>query len=355
MLSGQINFKVFGALVVAIALSARRCLGGNTEDRRWAMMYVLPRAAFFVILVSLVTWGQVAAAASASSAAKPELSPREQTIVVGRVTSNPRNNFSMIETLARYLARRLDPLGITAWDVLIAKDNRQMIGYLSEGKVDLVSEAVLSAILFSEQAGAEILLREWKKGAPWYHTVFITRKDSGIATLADLRGKKVAFEDPGSTTGFLLPVAILNRAGLETVELSSPRDGVPADKVGYAFAIEEVNIANWVARGLADAGAFGNHDWDDVSHTVAPLKELLHIFHTSKPFIRQVILARRGLRPDVTARVKDILRGMHEDPEGADVLKAYYKVKKYDEIEGEAAESFAEARRLFMLIRKELE
>ncbi len=319
------------------------------------MMYELPRAVFFVILVSLGTSGQVAAAASESGAAKPELSPREQTIVLGRVSANPKKDFPRIEMLARYLARRLDPLGITAWDVLVAKDNREMIGYLSEGKVDLVSEAVFSALLFFEEAGAEILLREWKKGAPWYHTVFITRKDSGIATLADLPGRKVAFEDPGSTTGFLLPLAILNRAGLETVELTSPRDGVPADKVGYAFAIEEVNIAIWVTRGLADAGAFGNHDWDSLAKTPAQLKEHLRIFRTSKPFIRQVILARRGLRPDVKARVKDILRGMNEDPEGADVLKAYYTVKKYDEIEGEAAKSLAEARRLFMLIQKELE
>lgn len=319
------------------------------------MMYELLRATFFVILVSLGTSGQVAAAASASSAAKPELSSREQTIVLGRVSTDPKKNFPKIEMLARYLARRLEPLGIRAWDVLVAQDNREMIGYLSEGRVDLVSEAVFSALLFSEKAGTEILLREWKKGAPWYHSVFITRKDSGIATLADLRGRKVAFEDPGATTGFLLPLAILKRAGLETVELTSPRDGVPADKVGYAFAIEELNIAAWVARGLADAGAIGSHDWDSLRDAPTLLKKQLHIFHASKPFIRQVILARRGLRPDVKARVKEILRGMHEDPEGADVLKTYYRVKKYDEIEGEAAESVAEARRLFMLIQKELE
>ena len=55
------------------------------------------------------------------------------------------------------------------------------------------------------------------------------------------------------------------------------------------------------------------------------------------------------------ARVKDILLGMHEDPEGADVLKAYYGVKKYDEIEGEVTESLSRARHIFALIRNELE
>lgn len=39
--------------------------------------------------------------------------------------------------------------------------------------------------------------------------------------------------------------------------------------------------------------------------------------------IRQVILARCGLRPDVKARVRGILHGMQEDPEAASVLKDY--------------------------------
>ncbi len=71
--------------------------------------------------------------------------------------------------------------------------------------------------------------------------------------------------------------------------------------------------------------------------------------------IRQVILARCGLRPDVKARVRGILHGMQEDPEGADILKAYYGVTKYDEIKGEVAESLSRARGVFAFIRKVLE
>ena len=107
-----------------------------------AMMYELLRPTFFVILVSLGTLGQVAAA-SASSAAKPELTSREQTLVVGRVSEDPKGNFPKIEMLARYLARRLEPLGITAWEVVIAKDNQEIISHLRSGSVDLVSESVL--------------------------------------------------------------------------------------------------------------------------------------------------------------------------------------------------------------------
>ncbi len=45
---------------------------------------------------------------------------------------------------------------------------------------------------------------------------------------------------------------------------------------------------------------------------------------------------------------------MHESPEGKKVLKKYYKVKKYDELEGEAAEHLAAARRIYANIPPDL-
>ena len=38
---------------------------------------------------------------------------------------------------------------------------------------------------------------------------------------------------------------------------------------------------------------------------------------------------------------------MHESPEGKKVLKKYYTVRKYDEIEGEAGEHLAEAHKIY--------
>ena len=42
---------------------------------------------------------------------------------------------------------------------------------------------------------------------------------------------------------------------------------------------------------------------------------------------------------------------MHKDKAGRRILKSYYKVKKYDAIEGEAKESLDESRKLFDLIQ----
>ena len=54
-------------------------------------------------------------------------------------------------------------------------------------------------------------------GRPDYHCSIIVRADSGINTVADLKGKKVAFGDIGSTSNMLCPMQVLADYGLDPV------------------------------------------------------------------------------------------------------------------------------------------
>ena len=54
-------------------------------------------------------------------------------------------------------------------------------------------------------------------GRPDYHCAIVVRADSGINTVADLKGKKVAFGDIGSTSNMLCPMQVLADYGLDPV------------------------------------------------------------------------------------------------------------------------------------------
>ena len=279
---------------------------------------------------------------------------RAQILVVGVVSSNPKSQIVQLEAMAGYLAERLGDVGIYGGAAIVARNNAEMARLLSDGAVDLFSETVFSGLYLEEAVGAEFLLREWKKGKFEYRTVIFARSDSSIRSIEGLRGKTIAFEDRGSTSAFLLPLAILKHHGFEASEIS-PREAFPADQVGFAFAKKEVNIAAWVARGISDAGAFSTGDWESADRMPVPLKTNLVIIHKSEPIMRSASLVRAGLRPELKARIKQILLEMHNDSVGRYVLKKYHLVARYDEITGDAARGLDRARLLYPLVAEEIQ
>ena len=193
---------------------------------------MIPRI-LLIAAVALVSLAPSGTGAAESTAVDRD---RDGTFVVGAVSSNPKRRIPLLEAFANYLAPKLKDLGVQRSAARVLPNNMEMVMALRNGSVDLTSETVFSALYYSEEAGADILLREWKKGISAYHTVFITRRDSPIRSIDDLRGKWVAFEDPGSTSGFLLPLSIILDHGLKVAE-DRPIDTPLVDGVTYQFVL----------------------------------------------------------------------------------------------------------------------
>ncbi len=276
---------------------------------------------------------------------------RDRTLVIGKVSTNPKKHYRYLKPMAEYVVARMHDLGIDRVEVLMARNNRQMARYLRKGQVDWVTETVFSAIEFEDRAGAEILLLKWKKGVPAYHTVFFAREDSGIRTLADLKGRVITLQDAGSTSGFFVPAAELIGAGLQLEHLDSPRDSASGDRVGYVFATEEINMSTWVHKGLVDAGAFANLDWQKEDHLPRVFRDSMHIFHRSEDFPRALELVRKDLRPEVKQRLKEILLAAHEDPGASAALYAYQRTKRFAELDEEVRTGIERARMIKEALR----
>jgi phosphonate transport system substrate-binding protein len=86
------------------------------------------------------------------------------------------------------------------------------------GTIDIASMGAASyaaIALKDDKAVDPILTYTGSDGSSGYYSIMVARKDSGIKTLADLKGKKLGFADPDSTSGYLVPnVALPKEIGM---------------------------------------------------------------------------------------------------------------------------------------------
>lgn len=76
-----------------------------------------------------------------------------------------------------------------------------------------------------------------KDGTVFYISVMVTRKDSGITSIEQMKGHSLAWADPNSASGYLIPSASLKAAGIDLT------DGAYFSHTGFAGGHEQGIIA----------------------------------------------------------------------------------------------------------------
>lgn len=127
----------------------------------------------------------------------------------------------------------------------ISKDYRDHIDMIGQDRVDLAYMGPASYVLMTQKYGSKnVLSRLEVNGTPLFQGVIVTRKNSSIQTLKDLAGKSFAFGDPDSTMSYLVPLYMLQKAGIRKDTLAR-----------HNFLNSHQNVALGVLIGDFDAGA----------------------------------------------------------------------------------------------------
>jgi phosphonate transport system substrate-binding protein len=151
-----------------------------------------------------------------------------------------------------------------------------------------------------------------------FHSLFITKSNSGISNLAQLKGRTFCFDDINSTSGHLYPYLAMKQAGI------SPDTSLKA----FRYSGSHPATIQAVEAGVCDAGAVD----ETVYKSMADDKKLpadLEVFQRVGPFADYVWAARKDLslhdqqaiaaaflrlQPGRDGAVLDILRGQHFVP-----------------------------------------
>lgn len=272
-----------------------------------------------------------------------------KTIVLADITDAPKKRIDAFQPLADYLGANLGAFGIGSGAVKIAPDFDTMTKFLKNGDVDIYFDSPYPAWVLSQRAGAQPVVRRWRDGVSEYYTVFFVRKDSGITSIADLKGKMLAFKDPYSSSGYLMPKAHLIQQGLNPVEKSSTDASVGKDESGYVFSYADDNIIQWVISGKAAAGAVDYLSYDKLPKET---RSALTILAKTDPIPRQVMVVRAGLDPALVEAIKQQLIALDKTPEGQAILNKFQTTSKFDEFPGGPDAAFTRIRELVAIIDK---
>lgn len=250
-----------------------------------------------------------------------------QTLIFGRIHDDPVRSIRDRQEFVDYLAKKLAPVGISGGKILVVDKINQLTQALKEGKVDLFHDSVAPTMVLSKRTGAIPILRQWKYGTAEYEGIIVVKKSSGINSLADLKGKVVAFEEPHSTSASILPRMLLEEQKLKLVPLKSPGTVKPGT-VGYIYGADGGSLNVLITDG-ADAATTIARELDRLKPEI---RESLKIIGNTITVPRQLVAVRKDLDEKLVKEIKNILTAMDKSAEGQGVLKRQQNTNKFDEI-----------------------
>ena len=223
------------------------------------------------------------------------------------------------------LANELEELLDCEVEEILASDYNAIIEALRTGKADMAYMGALAISLGAERADIEPIVMKAEDGDPEkavYSSVLVTQSSNDeINSIEDIKGCTMAFVDPDSTSGNLVPAAEIIKA-FPDENLNSDKlhtNGDFFDAVSYsgshqaglkAVVMGDVDVVPVSDQILASEIASGNIDEDDIK-----------IIHTSGTIPAEAMVVAKTVDDDTKAKLQEFLIDYDDEAYFTDVIK----------------------------------
>ncbi len=227
---------------------------------------------------------------------------------------DPEQTLQKMEPIRLYLEKKLG-IDIT---FIKATDYTAVIEAVRAKKVHVAFMSPFSFVLASEKIKLRPLVSLGSNGQPrMYRSILMTQSKSSIASMEDVKMKakqlSLAFTDPASTSGHLVPRAYLTSIGL------NPDNAFRQT----LFASSHVASIMTVKSGKADLGCTFLDTYNRVVANGLLKPEEIRILWTSEPIVSGPVVIREDISQDFAEKLKNALLSIpKEDPEAWAVYKS---------------------------------
>ena len=230
-----------------------------------------------------------------------------------RITSLQAENADFtIAAVTGYLAERL---GIST-EFIVDIPWQERKSRLDAGHIDVAWIYGLPYVRKVDQPtpGIELLAAPVMRGArygdrPVYFSDVVVRRDSRFSTFADLHGASWAYNEPGSHSGYNVV-----RYHLATLGKTSRFFGQVVESGAHQTSLQ------MILDGRIDASAIDSTVLEQEYRHDPSIRSRVRILDTLDPSPIPPWVVRSDLSPDLRASLRQLLLGMHQDPEGQAIL-----------------------------------
>ncbi len=165
----------------------------------------------------------------------------KQNLVMGFI---PNRNINAVQISAQKIAEFLSKETGYNIKAMTVSNYASIVFGMKSKRIDLAFVGPLNYVILNKNTGAYPLTSAIRFGKHGYYSLVITRKDSDIKKIEDLKGKKFVFGDVLSTSSTLYPKKMIKEAGLDL------KKDIKSAKLDNASA-----IVLSVMQGTVDAGS----------------------------------------------------------------------------------------------------
>jgi len=196
----------------------------------------------------------------------------------------------------------------------VAKNYGDLRTQMEAGEVDIGSVSPFAYVDAVRGGKIRIIAQSVIDGSATYRGIIVARKDSSLKSIADLQGKRFAFVDPKSASGYVYPRAMLIEKGINP-------DSFFKETI---FAGDHKKVIAAVLDGQVDAGATYDTALGIAKASGMPSDNLVIIARTD-PIPHDAIVVRIGLDEALAKKIQTALVDLDKTEAGRRVIASSHK------------------------------
>ena len=218
------------------------------------------------------------------------------------------------------------------FDMKVGQSYAAVITAMVNQQADIAWFGAVSYLEAKKRGGAELLSLSVKKGESVYYSGIFVPKNSGINSLADLKGKDVAFGDPHSTSSFVYPMAMIIKSGIDPIR----------DLKSIRLTGSHTNSLNALSEGHVDAACASFTLFEKAVKNGAIDAAKFKPLVKSDPIPNPPMALNPELSPIMKAKLRVALHEVHQAPGIEPGMIRGYGGKKVDRYNADVRESVIE-------------